>query len=232
MEMTRVCLLTGASGTFGRAFIERCAPEWRIVAVHHTSPIHYATQDQSLVDPLAPETPLAAPAVHAMKADLSRPEEISRVVTETLAEYGRIDLLVNAAAVRHWGPLLSPESLDSAGHMLDLNVLVPLRFALAVAQGFWMADPDANIRDRRNVVNISSTAGLYVYPDTGQALYATSKAALNHLTYHMATEFWDLGVRVNAVAPDTFPGRVAVSEVVDAVLALDKSEATGEVAPV
>jgi len=48
----------------------------------------------------------------------------------------------------------------------------------------------------------------------------------------MASEFRDLGVRVNAVAPDTFPGRVSTAEVLDAVLAFDKSQQTGQVVPV
>ena len=68
------------------------------------------------------------------------------------------------------------------------------------------------MQHNRNVVNISSTAGHFVYEDLGQGLYATSKAALDHLTYHLASEFWDLGIRVNAVAPDTFPGRDATGE--------------------
>ena len=56
-----------------------------------------------------------------------------------------------------------------------------------------------------------------MYPDLGQALYASSKAALNHLTYHLASELWDIGVRVNAVAPDTFPGRVSIDDIRTAV---------------
>jgi NAD(P)-dependent dehydrogenase (short-subunit alcohol dehydrogenase family) len=230
-DMRRVCLLTGASGTFGRAFISRCAADYHIVAVHHWTPIDFATQDQIFIDPLQPAADIPAndAAVYAIRADLSHPEEIARVVGESLAAFGRIDWLVNAAARRGWSPLLSPAALASAASTLDLNVLVPMRLAVEVAQRFWRADPEANIANRRSVVNISSTAGLFVYPDCGQAVYATSKAALNHLTYHMASEFWDLGVRVNAVAPDTFPGRVPTEDVLDAVLAFDRSDKSGEI---
>ncbi len=51
---------------------------------------------------------------------------------------------------------------------------------------------------------MSSTAGLYVYHGLNQAAYGTSKAALNFLTIHLASEFRLLNVRVNATAPNTF----------------------------
>ena len=71
--LKRVCLLTGASGTFGRAFMERFADRYHIAAVHHERPIDFATQDQVFVDPLRPddEVPTNDHAVYAMRADLS-----------------------------------------------------------------------------------------------------------------------------------------------------------------
>lgn len=230
-DLKRACLLTGAGGTLGRAFLERCADSYRIVAVHHLAPIHFATQDQVFVDPLRPEleVPENADAVHAVRADLTQPEQVARVAEEALGALGDVDLLLNGAAERRWANLLEPGALGAAEPMLATNVVAPLRLAVELAQRSWRVDPDENARRRRCVINVSSTAGLYVYPDLGQALYATSKAALNHLTHHMASEFWDLGVRVNAIAPDTFPGRVGLDEVLDAVLELDGSEATGEI---
>ena len=162
-------------------------------------------------------------------ADLSRPPEIARVVVEALSAFGRIDFLVNAAVIRQFSPLLDPVTMGFAAAILELNVLAPLRIAVEIAQRFWQMDPDDNVRHNRSIVNMSSTAGLFIYPDRGQALYGTSKAALNHLTYYMASEFWDLGIRVNAVAPDTFPGRVSTDEVLDAVLGCDRSDKTGEI---
>jgi NAD(P)-dependent dehydrogenase (short-subunit alcohol dehydrogenase family) len=154
---------------------------------------------------------------------------VDSVVQKALEVFGRVDLLVNAAAIRRFSPLLG----DGAGaaDLFKINVFAPLQLSLCLARTFWRADPAANVQFNRNILNVSSTAGLFVYPGQGQALYASSKAALNHLTYHLAIELWDLGIRVNAVAPDTFPGRVSVNEVLEAMIAFDESTETGQVLP-
>ena len=185
------------------------------------------------VDPLDRRRALAANSqrVHTIRADISRLENVEATVQETLDAFGRVDLLVNAAAVRRFSPLVLNGAGEDAEEMFKVNILAPLRLSLSLAKTFWHVDPPMNVQLNRNIVNISSTAGLFVYPDTGQALYASSKAALNHLTYHLASEFWDLGIRVNAVAPDTFPGRVSFDEVLDAIIMLDESDGTGDVLP-
>jgi NAD(P)-dependent dehydrogenase (short-subunit alcohol dehydrogenase family) len=230
-DVNRVCLLTGGSGLLGGAFIERYAARYRIVAVHHRSAIPFATQEQQFVDPLFPSREIDANrnAVYAIRADIASFDEIDRVVSEALSRFRRVDLLINGAAVRSWSPLLAAGALDTAETSWQVNVLAPLRFSVALAQRFWCFEPSENLRFNRNIVNISSTAGLFVYPDLGQALYGTSKAALNHLTYHLASELWDIGIRANAVAPDTFPGRVSKESVLDTIVRLDDSEQTGHI---
>lgn len=229
--MRRVCLLTGASGPLGSAFIERYAGRYEIAAVHHRRPIYFATQEQRFVDPLAPKRSHRANErrVYALRADIARRESVDAVVREVLEVFGQVDVLINAAAIRRFAPLASAVEAEAAA-MFAVNVSAPLWFAVALARTFWSNDADANVRANRNVVNVSSTAGLFVYPDLGQGLYSSTKAALNQLTYHLASEFWDVGVRVNALAPDTFPGRIPTEKVLDAMIALDESAQTGEVA--
>jgi NAD(P)-dependent dehydrogenase (short-subunit alcohol dehydrogenase family) len=151
------------------------------------------------------------------------------VIDHLSAVVGPVDLLINAAGVRAWSALLAPGALDSAETVLAVNLLAPLRLAVGLASAMWRSQPDQNLRANRNIVNLSSSAGLFVYPDAGQALYGSSKSALNQLTYHLASEFWDIGVRVNAVAPDSFPGRVATGRVLEAIVALDQSACTGKI---
>jgi NAD(P)-dependent dehydrogenase (short-subunit alcohol dehydrogenase family) len=229
--MTRVCLLTGASGPLGTAFIERYAGDYQIVAVHHRRPVFFATQHQEFINPLdGPGSRCQENAlrVHTIRADIARSQAIDEVVHQTLDRYGRVDMLINAAAVRHFSPLEAAPDADAA-HVFCLNVLAPLRLSVALARAFWRADIAANREFNRNILNVGSTAGLYVYRGGGQALYAASKAALHHLTYHLASEFRDLGVRVNAIAPNTFPHYVATEEVLDAMVYFDASAETGQV---
>lgn len=232
-DMKRVCLLTGASGLLGTAFIKRFSDQYRIIAVHNRNTLQSATQEQVYIDPLFPPMEITANnhAVYSVRADISKQGEIERLIDEVMARFGRVDLLVNGAAVHAWSHLLNPGALGTVEVQMNVNVIAPVRLAVGLAQAFWHSNLDANVRLNRNIINISSTAGLFVYPDQGQAAYAMSKAALNHITYHLASEFWDIGIRVNAVAPDTFPSRISTEAVLEAIIGLDSSNQTGQVLP-
>jgi NAD(P)-dependent dehydrogenase (short-subunit alcohol dehydrogenase family) len=228
--MKRVCLLTGASGLLGTEFMRRFAERYHIIAVHHRSPIKFASQDQRFIDPLEP-TRLDRrnrSAVVSIRADLRNTEDVKSIVVLAPNVFGPIDLLLNAAAVRACCDLTSQDSARDADQLFRVNVLAPLELASGLASGIWRQDISQNINRRRNIINISSTAGCFIYPDLCQGLYSASKSALNNLTYHMASEYWDIGIRVNCIAPDTFPGRISMAVVLDAIQELDCSEKTGE----
>jgi NAD(P)-dependent dehydrogenase (short-subunit alcohol dehydrogenase family) len=177
--------------------------------------------------------PLAAPdeeagALLVIESDLERAGQVDRVVELALARFGRVDLLVNAAAHSVWGPIVGSRSLlDSAPRQFAVNVVVPLQLAAALAQTFWRDRADENRAFRRNVVNLSSVAGVHLFPGGGRSVYSATKAALNMLTVHMAEEFSAFGVRVNALAPESFPRRVATEAVCEAVVHLDEGSETG-----
>ena len=228
--MKRTCVLTGATGVLGTAFIKRFQAHYEIAAVHHSRALSCATQQQRFIDPLHPSAMLQENEhqVFSMRADLSSADSIDSLCTAVLTRFKTVDLLVNAAAHRRWRCLLAFDGLTEADLAMNVNVLAPLRLAVAFAQRSWRVCPEENARLRRNVVNISSTSGLYVYPDLGQAIYGTSKAALNYATYHLASEFWDIGIRVNAVAPNSFPSLISTERVLDQIAAFDASEQTGQ----
>lgn len=191
------------------------------------------SQYESFVDPLDIEGPVPEndARVHVVYADLEQPGQPQRVVDIALARFGRVDLLVNNAAhVR----LHAPGLLDSAGSMADferhftMNVGIPTVLATQLANDFWLHRTDDNRSANRNVVNVSSLSGSRVYRG-GQAVYSASKAALNHMTRHLAAEFETFGVRVNAVAPNNFPGIVSTERVVEAVVRLDQESVSGRI---
>ncbi len=168
--------------------------------------------------------------VHAVEADLTVDGESQRVVEMTLERFGRLDVVINAAVASTWGPMLTSESLwNSAPVQFLTNVVVPLRVSCAAARLFWQERVEENRAARRGIVNISSVSGRNIYPNEGQSVYAASKAALDHLTGHMALEFAAIGVKVNAVAPNSFPSNVAISRVAQAIVELDDGDGTGTI---
>lgn len=127
-----------------------------------------------------------------LSCHMGHPEEIDHVVERTLAELGRIDIVVNNAATNPAArPLIAgtPELFDK---VYAVNVRGPLHLACRAAA--WMADHGGGA-----IVNVISVGALRPGPTIG--LYCSSKSALQALTRVMAQEWAPLGVRVNALAP-------------------------------
>lgn len=228
----KVCLFTGAGGRLGEIFCRRFSGHYEIAAVFRRNHPNVSSQQQWMVDPLMPQAilPENQSAVFAIQADLRQEPDLHRVIEVTLAHFGRIDIVVNAAAHVNRAPMLEGDELYRNFHeQMHVNVFVPLRLSALVAHKFWKNREDENRRSNRCVVNVSSTSGLYIYPDQGQSAYSASKAALNYLSLHMAHEFGAIGVRANALAPTSFPGLIPTEAVADAVMRLAETDATGKI---
>jgi 3-oxoacyl-[acyl-carrier protein] reductase len=227
-------VLTGAGGTLGNAFCRTYADVYDIVAVYRARRPDAVSQLESYVDPLDPQADLAEnrSAVHLVRADLAQDSDVERVVEITLARFGRVDLLVNNAAYTGLHPngvVDGDAALRDIDRHFAVNVGAPLRLAVRFAQRFWRDRDLENRAANRNIVNVSSLSGARVYPFVGQALYASSKAALNHLTRHLAAEFGVFGVRVNALAPNSFPAIVGTDAVAAGIVRLDRESVTGRI---
>lgn len=212
--MRRVCILTGSAGQLGQAFCDRFGQDYDILAQYHNAP------------PKAPGTAKvrSAQAVRFLpvQADLAVTQDIERLVDLALDTWGSIDLVVNCAVHSHWGHLLHDgQALASAEQQMLVNVVAPLKLSALAAHRAWRCDRRSNVARNRNVINVSSTAGLFIHPGQGQGVYSASKAALNYLTYHMAADFEPIGVRANAIAPTSFPSIVSVDAVLDGIRELD-----------
>jgi NAD(P)-dependent dehydrogenase (short-subunit alcohol dehydrogenase family) len=226
----RVCVITGASGTVGSAFIHRYKSHFQIAAGHWRHPLDCATQNQAFIDPLEPHKPLPENdhLVFAIQTALASEAGVESACSQIIDRFHHVDLLINAATHHRPSALLDPSGIADAELFIQVNVLAPIRLAVAFAKKFWRSHIEENIRVSRNVINVSSTAGVSVNPDPGEALFSTSQAALNHATYHLASELWDIGVRVNAVVPDTLSNPAAVNKLLDRIIALDSSQDTGQ----
>jgi NAD(P)-dependent dehydrogenase (short-subunit alcohol dehydrogenase family) len=225
--MKRVCLLTGAGGRFGSVFCRMARKQFRIAAVCRSRRPDVPSQHQWYRDPLEPERSPAESddPVFVIDADLTKAGEIERVVDIALARFERIDLLVNAATDFRATTATIPERIATALETeFNYNAVIPAKLSATILQAFWRDRDIENRAERRNVINLSSTSSYYVYPNVGQAAYAPSKAAVNHLTRYMSLEYRPYGVRVNALAPTSFPSVVTTESVVEAALRLDRED--------
>lgn len=127
----------------------------------------------------------------ALVADIGEPSAPARIVSETLKTFGRLDVLVNNAAVIRNGPLDSFERHEFEWHYA-VNVAAPF-FLLQAALPPLRESPDAA------VVNLSSSVGSITKP--GSMLYGSTKAALEYLTRAWAYELALDRIRVNCIAP-------------------------------
>ena len=129
---------------------------------------------------------------HAVAADVTRAEDIARIVVEAQHRFGVIDGWVNnagSAAPGDIGPLLDVRE-DQWDRVVDLN----LKWTFFAAQAAAHAMPHGG-----SIVNITSRSASHPNPNTGH--YGAAKAAVENLTLTMAAEWGHLGIRVNAVAP-------------------------------
>jgi pteridine reductase len=189
----RVALVTGAGRRLGRAMAGALAARGMTLAIHHNSSAAGAAE-------LREEIVRAGGRADCFAADLADPVAARELPRRVAAHYGRLDLLVNSAAVMHRLRFedTTPEQYDI---ILDLN----LRAAFFCAQGAAGALRAA----RGKVINMADLGGLEPWP--GFAAHSLSKAGVVMLTKVLARALAP-EVTVNAIAP----GTVLVPEEYDA----------------
>jgi NAD(P)-dependent dehydrogenase (short-subunit alcohol dehydrogenase family) len=124
-------------------------------------------------------------------ADLAERDAPRRVVEATLAAFGRLDVLVNNAAVIRNGAFES-FTVEEFDHHVAVNLRAPFLLTQAALPSLRQAESPA-------VVNVSSSVGSIVKP--GTTLYSVTKAGLEYLTRANAYELAQWRIRVNCVAP-------------------------------
>jgi NAD(P)-dependent dehydrogenase (short-subunit alcohol dehydrogenase family) len=128
--------------------------------------------------------------------DLRDPAFRSALVAEIDARHGRLDVLVNCAGSCDSGPL-EHQSLPEIAAIIDLDLLVAIDLCR-------LAGPLLLRRPGASVINIASIFG-QISSGGGMAGYHAAKGGLITFTRHLAEQWGDRGVRVNAIAPGFFP---------------------------
>ena len=186
----RVAIVTGASSGLGAVFARTLAEAGADVALGARRADRLADTQKALE--ATGRRALAVPT------DVSRPEDCQALVDATMAEFGRVDVLVNNAGLGTAYPA-TRETPEQFRQVIDINL-----------NGcYWMAQACGRVmQPGSSIVNISSVLGLTT-AGLPQAAYAASKAGLIGLTRDLAQQWTGRrGIRVNSLAPGFFPSEM------------------------
>ena len=183
----RVAIITGAARGLGEGIARTMAKEGaRTVLFSRTV---------ALLEKLARDILDSGQAAVYFPVDVTDAGQVNRAVGEVLSRFGRIDILVNNAAVAPSLPFLETpdELLDS---VIDTNIKGVCNCTRAVLPGMI---------ERRygKIINISSVTGPRV-SNKGLSVYSASKGAVSAFTKSIALEVAEYGINVNAILPGSF----------------------------
>ena len=181
----KVAVITGSSKGIGKAIAERMA--------QHGAKVTISSRKAGPCDEVAAEINAKYPdSAISLPANISSKDDLQRLVDETRAKWGRIDIVVcNAATNPYFGPM-SGISDDAFRKILDNNII----------SNHWliqMVAPEMKERKDGAVIIVSSVGGLR--GSTGIGAYNISKAADFQLARNLAVELGPHNIRVNCIAP-------------------------------
>jgi NAD(P)-dependent dehydrogenase (short-subunit alcohol dehydrogenase family) len=180
----KVAIVTGGGRGLGHAIALGLADAGACVAI--------ASRKKENCDAVAEEIRAKGGRCLAAACHMGHPDEIDALYEATLAEFGRIDIVVNNAATSPAARALVDSTPELFDKIFAINVRGPMQLASKAAA--WMSTNGGG-----SIVNIISVGAFA--PGPYIALYCASKAALHAMTRAMAKEWAASGVRANAVAP-------------------------------
>ena len=188
----KVAIVTGASSGLGVAFARGLAEAGADVGICARRADRLEQTRQQVED--------TGRRCVAVSADVSAPEDCERVVSETVGQLGKVDVLINNAGVAAAVPA-TREAPEDFRRVIDINLNGS--YFMAQACGRAMREHGGSIVNIGSVLG-STTAGL------PQAAYASSKAAIIGLTRDLAQQWTGRkGIRVNALAPGFFASEMS-----------------------
>jgi 3-oxoacyl-[acyl-carrier protein] reductase len=180
----KVCLVTGASGLIGLEICRALAQQGAVVlALYHA---HGETLRAMAAESFADQG-----SIDVFECDLRQREALAPLLADLLRRYDRIDVLICCAGktVRKAAMLTGQADYDD---LFDLNVNAPIQLARQLLRPMFR-------QNGGRIIFIGSHAGTQGLP--GQAVYASTKAALHAYAKSLAAEVGERNITVNVVAP-------------------------------
>ncbi|ERH62747.1 oxidoreductase [Pantoea dispersa EGD-AAK13] len=178
----KVALVTGASKGIGAAIARQLAADGAKIVVNYAA-------DKNGADKVVAAIEAAGGTAVALAADVTDQPQVEALIQSTLAQFGRLDIVVNNAGVYQFAKIEeSSEALYRK--QFDINVLGPLLVTGAAVP---------HLGKGSSIINISSFVTRVFL--TESAIYSGSKGAIDAITGVLARELGPRGIRVNAVNP-------------------------------
>jgi gluconate 5-dehydrogenase len=184
----RVALVPGGGGGIGSALAEALAGAGARVAV--------AGRTRNALETTIERVQAAGSEGLAVEADMTSEDDCERMVRETLARFGRIDIVVNAVGGGA-GKVLHPAERYPRSNwdwIMELNVRSTVLPTQAVARTMIETGRGGRIL---NISSVRANLGI----NAGYSAYVAAKGAISSLTRQWATEWAKYGIRVNAIMP-------------------------------
>lgn len=178
----KVAIVTGASSGIGKATAKIFASQGAKLAL--------VGRKQAALDEVLKSITAQGGEGIAIAADVTVEKDCERIVHDSVAKFGKLDILVNAAGMIANGTIENT-TLQQWDDMFKINVR-------SVFYLMHLGTPHL-IKTKGNIVSVSSVNGQRSFPNV--LAYCSSKAALDHMTRCAALELASKGVRVNAVCP-------------------------------
>lgn len=180
----KIALVTGAGSGIGQAIAELFAQEGARVVVDD----RYGPRAQETVERIK----AAGGEALAVEADVSKKAAVEAMVAQALSSYGRVDILVNNAAVGTGDDILQIDEAD-----WDAGLAVVLKSVYLCCRAVL---PGMIAQKSGAIVNIASVNGL---TGLGEEAYSAAKAGVINLTQNMALKYGRFNVRANVICPGT-----------------------------
>jgi citronellol/citronellal dehydrogenase len=192
----KVCIVTGASRGIGKAIALGFAREGADVVIAARTEVQKDERLPGTIHTTAEQVRALGRRALPVKVDVSKEEDVDRMVALTLQEFGRLDVMVHNAAVAFWRKLW-----ETPTKLWDLVISVNLRGAFLCAKAVL---PHMIKQRSGSIINISSPGADIGGKIDGGMAYSASKAAIERLSNGLAEEVREYGIAVNSLKPAGF----------------------------
>lgn len=179
----KVIIITGASSGMGEAAARHLAKKGAKVVL--------AARRSSRIDALAKEINEQGGTAMSIATDVTREDDVKKLVDTTVSQWGRIDVLINNAGVMPLSPL-DQIKVSEWNQMIDVNLR-------GVLHGIAAALPYMKAQKSGHIINTASIAGHLVFP--ASAVYSATKYAVRGLTEGLRKETCAYNVRATIISP-------------------------------